>query len=85
MSTSTNNNLSISPHEGELKKRILPNVMEDSWDDGEGGGYTTYRGNIIDILDEAKKDFPQSPFDNDVYEVVELMQQWFKKYFGVSP
>jgi len=76
---------------GELKKRIMPYVTEDSWDDGEGGGYTTNKVEISKILDEAKKELQsgrthfswisdERPIAATKYICIDY--ELFKKWFG---
>lgn len=73
-----------SNNEGLLKQRILEYVMEDSWDDGEGGGYTTNKFEVSKILDAAQKEWQEQEYKTveSPQEYISLLQTWYQKWFG---
>jgi len=82
--------------EGELKKRISHQFAEREYPyvdtmEGEFGGCVDYEDEIIPILDEAKREFPQkrehTTEDIDLRVMLaktyfETLDKWFKKWFG---
>lgn len=58
--------------DGELKRRILEFVIEDSWEEPDGDGYTTNASDVSKILDEAKKDWIQT----NSFENLQHVEDW---------
>ena len=74
----------MSEDEGEFKKRLVPKNIWHEDDLGKWANPTTleYSRFITKVIEDAKQEFPLEMLKDHDIDGIDIVLDWFKKWFG---